>query len=345
MKIAIHQNKGSFSDRWIHYCTEKNIAFKIVNCYATDIIEQLKECDIIMWHHSQGNAKEILIAKPILFALQQAGKVVFPDFNTNWHFDDKVGQKYLFEAIGGPLVPSYAFYDKKEALAWIEQSDYPKVFKLRGGAGSQNVKLVRNKKKARRLTNRAFGRGFRQYDAWSSLKERGRLFRLGETNLWDLIKGVIRLVYEPEFSKIIGSERGYIYFQDFIPNNEYDIRVIVIADKAFAIKRMVRKNDFRASGSGNLLYEKKHFNNETIKLAFEMADKLKGQSIAFDFVFDKDKPKIVEISYAFTKEPYDLCVGYWDKDLAWHEGVFDPYGWMVEMVIQKQAMQESKNSN
>lgn len=342
MNIAIHDNPGGFSDRWINYCRKKSIDFKIVNCYATDIISQLKDCEIVMWHHSQGNPKEILIAKPILFALQQAGKIVFPDFNTNWHFDDKVGQKYLFEAIGAPLVPSYAFYDKKEAIDWVNKTGFPKVFKLRGGAGSANVKLARTRKDAKKLINKAFGKGFRQYEAWANLKERWRLYRLGKNDLWNLIKGIIRLSgYEPEFSRIIGWERGYIYFQDFIPDNNFDIRVIIIDDKAFAIKRMVRKNDFRASGSGNILYGKENFDDETVHLAFKTAEKIKGQSMAFDFIYDNGIPKIVEVSYAFVNKGYDPCVGYWDKQLNWYEGKFDPYGWMVDMVIQRYKSQFS----
>ena len=31
MKIAIHHRQGSFSDRWIEYCKENGINFKIVN--------------------------------------------------------------------------------------------------------------------------------------------------------------------------------------------------------------------------------------------------------------------------------------------------------------------------
>ena len=40
------------------------------------------------------------------------------------------------------------------------------------------------------------------------------------------------------------------------------VRVIVINDKAFAIKRMVRKNDFRASGSGIIEYDKENLTDE-----------------------------------------------------------------------------------
>ena len=46
------------------------------------------------------------------------------------------------------------------------------------------------------------------------------------------------------------------------------------------------------------------------------------------------KPKIVEISYGFSPEGYDPCPGYWDKNLTWHEGKFNPYGWMVEEVLK-----------
>lgn len=53
-----------------------------------------------------------------------------------------------------------------------------------------------------------------------------------------------------------------------------------------------------------------------------------------DFVFENGVPKMVEISYGFAKEVYDPWFGYWDKDLNWHEGKFDPYGWMVEEVLK-----------
>jgi hypothetical protein len=64
-------------------------------------------------------------------------------------------------------------------------------------------------------------------------------------------------------------------------------------------------------------------------------EKVKSQSIAFDFVFDAEhNPLILEISYGFVAEGYDPCEGYWDKDLTWHEGSFNPYGWMVDMMIK-----------
>lgn len=62
-----------------------------------------------------------------------------------------------------------------------------------------------------------------------------------------------------------------------------------------------------------------------------MARKLDTQSIALDFVFDKNNlPLIVEISYGYTPASYDTCEGYWTTDMQWHEGTnFDFCGWMI----------------
>lgn len=334
--IAIHQTVGGFTGRWVAYCERENIPFKIVNCYDSDIIEQVKDCDALMWHHHHGNYKDVLFAKQLIYSLEQAGKIVFPDFNTTWHFDDKIGQKYLLEAIGAPLVPTFVFYEEKSAQEWALNTTYPRVFKLTGGAGSVNVSLVRSQKEAVRKIKKAFGKGFSQFNRWGNLKERYKRYRNKKDTLFGLLKGLGRLFIPTEFAKMRSREKGYVYFQEFIPNNNSDIRVIVIGQKAFALKRMTRQNDFRASGSGVIIYDKNEIDERCVKIAFEINKKLKSQSIAYDFVFGTNQePLIVEISYGYSVEAYDLCPGYWDSQLCWHEGGFNPQEWMVENILEE----------
>jgi len=339
MKIAIHHRKGSFSDRWIACCEKKNIPYKIVNVFDSDIVRHLHDCDALMWHHHHAIYKDVIAAKKILFALEHAGIKVFPDFRTGWHFDDKVAQKYFLEAIDAPIVPSYVFYDRQDAINWARQTGYPKVFKLKGGAGAANVSLVRSEKEALRLIKKAFGKGFPQYNRFSALAERYRKFKEKQVPLIYVLKGFGRLFITPSFANQQPNERGYVYFQDFVPNNNYDLRVIVIGNKAFSIKRMVRKNDFRASGSGMIEFGKKSQDEECIRLAFEVNKRINAQSVAYDFIYGVDrKPLIVEICYGYVVELYNACPGYWDKDMSWHEGKFIPQEWMVdELLSGKQA--------
>ena len=335
MKIAIHQRKNSSSSFWIDYCEKNRIDYKIVNCYDTDIVGHLEDCDALMWHHFHESGKDIQFAKQLLYSLECSGKLVYPDFRSNWHFDDKLGQKYLFEAIDAPAVQSYAFYTKKEAMEWACKTSFPKVFKLRGGSSSDNVKLVKTLSHANSLIRKAFGRGFTIYNAWGSLKERWRLYRGGKEKLSKVFVGIARFFFPTYYSRIRGRERGYVYFQDFIPDNTFDIRVTFINNKCFASKRMVRPGDFRASGSGISDWDMSAIPEKALQIAFNVSKKLKLQSAAFDFVLFNDEPLIVEMCYGFGYHEDQFKLGYWDEELNFYPGPFDPYGWMVEGVIKE----------
>lgn len=330
--IAIHSTSGTFSDEWIAYCDDRGIAYRIVDCFASDIVAQLAGCGGLMWHWPHHDYRAALFARQLTLALECAGIPVFPNTATSWHYDDKLGQKYLLEATGAPLVRSYAFYDRELALQWASQTNYPKVFKLRGGAGSENVKLARDEAQARHLILRSFGRGWHSRSRFHLLNERMWHVRRDRSlrsvaNLW---RGIARLVVPTEDERNRITERHYAYFQDFVPGNDHDIRVIVIGRRAFAIKRMARENDFRASGSGHIIHERGAIPEECVDLAFTLSRTLDTQCTAFDFVFDRGRPMVVEISYAFAAAGYELCPGYWGPDLQWHEGHFSPEHFMVE---------------
>ena len=74
MKIGIHPTKGYYSEQWISYCETKGIAYKLVDCYRSDIIEQLSDCDALMWHFSHQSAKASKFAKQLVYSLEATGK-------------------------------------------------------------------------------------------------------------------------------------------------------------------------------------------------------------------------------------------------------------------------------
>ena len=338
MKVAIHHRKGSFSEHWIEYCKENSIEYGLVNAYDSDIIQQLKEYDAFMWHFHHADYRDMQFAKSLLFSLEAMGMKVYPDINTCWHFDDKVAQKYLLEAIEAPIIPAYVFHEKEVALSWAQKTSFPKVFKLKGGAGASNVKLAKTKKMAISFINQCFGKGFRQYRFWERVKDVYGRYRSGHATFKDLITPFYNILlkkHSSQFDHYRGYERGYAYFQEFIPNNNYDTRIIVInGEKAFGEKRLVRKNDFRASGSGMFIYD--DIDPQIVKTAFAVAKRLKLQSVAFDFVIDSNNnPLIVEISYGFGTKGAKNCPGYWTSDMKWHECKnFNFWGWIIEGLLK-----------
>lgn len=334
MKIAIHHRPGSFSDQWINYCNAQKIEYKLVNAYSNDIMYQLSDCDVFLWHHSNHDYRDAIFAKQLLFSLKNRNIIIFPDFNTNWHFDDKVGQKYLLESINAPLINSYVFYTKKEALEWIEETKFPKVFKLRGGSGSSNVKLITNKKNAKKIIRKAFGKGFEQFDKINHLKFRINNYKSGKEGFSAIIKGLVRTLIGKKYSNNSPKEKGYVYFQDFIPDNTFDTRIVVInGEFAAAERRFVRDGDFRASGSGKYSYD--HINLEALKVAFNVARKLSLQTVAFDFVLNNNNsPLIVEVSYGFGVDGISRAPGYWTNDLVFHHQQFIPEEMILTSLIK-----------
>jgi hypothetical protein len=212
------------------------------------------------------------------------------------------------------------FYTKKEAINFLNtEAKFPIVFKLKGGAGSVNVKLLKNEWQAKKFVNRAFGSGFSNVDVWSMVKDKFRLARQKKTrHSWMLVfNSLLRLFVKNDYQKIVAKEREYIYFQDFIPDCDSDIRIIIVGEKVFGMKRYVRKGDFRASGSEQISYE--GIPICVVKAGIEASQRLKVQSIALDYIVTHDgQPLIVEASYGFGLKGSSLIPGFWTFDLKWH---------------------------
>ena len=46
-------------------------------------------------------------------------------------------------------------------------------------------------------------------------------------------------------------------------------------------------------------------------------------------------PLVVELSYGYALAGYkDKCPGFWDENLEWHDGFFDPQKWQIEDLIK-----------
>ncbi len=339
VQLAIHPRPGSFTDRWLEVCRERGIRCCEVDCFGSDIVEQLAECDALLWHPAHHLPEDMLLARQLIQALEHTGLLVYPSTPTFWHFDDKMAQKYLLESVGASLVPTHTFFNPQAAYAWIERTTFPKVFKLRRGAGSQNVRLVRDAAAARQLVGRAFGRGFKPIAGYlrdSSVKFR-RHRRAGD--LWGVLRRVPRVLHASwRANRLMPRERGYVLFQDFVPDNTFDTRITVIGDRAFGYTRGVRPGDFRASGGGYLGYDRQRIKLECVRQAFAVAEQIKGQSIAFDFVtYPSGEPGIVEISYAFVAQFVYDCAGHWDRELNWHEGQCWPQDAILDDLLKTLA--------
>ncbi len=244
-----------------------------------------------------------------------------PDQATCWHYDDKIKQYLRLKAQGFPVVPSWIFWEKEEALSWIKTAPLPLVFKLKSGAGSSSVLLVKTRNQARRLINIMFVKGivtgkipslastyFRDLNLYKEMRHFARRMK-------NRLQGIDPYPYWRR-------HKNYVYFQEFLPGNTYDTRVTTIGSRVFAYRRFVREKDFRASGSDNWSLDRSEVDMEMVKLGLEISQQMGFQVMAYDFLYDQNRnPRIVEISYTYGDYP-EFSTGYWDRDLKWHNGSY-----------------------
>jgi len=317
------------SPLWAELLEKKGHNVRWVDVYRPDTLDQLKGCQGFMWRwaHFGGMGR---IARRLLPVIENSlGLAVYPDQNTCWHYDDKIAQAYLLKAKGIPTPKTWIWFDYEEAKKWAEKATYPLVLKLFSGAGSSNVRLIKDIPEANLWIDRLFK--WRFY----SLKELSDR----PLNLKQRLKNAGSVLLKGHFPGLrdtgLELQSGYLLFQEFLSDNRFDTRVIVIGNRAWAFRRFNRKDDFRASGSGLLNKNPKSISLESIKLAFNVSTSLQTQCIGID-ILEKDKiPLVVEISYTFTHRPRDDFPGYWNSNLEWVEGQFSIEEAQVEGFLKK----------
>lgn len=330
---------GKMASGWAEALEGRGYSVHWVDVFQPGALDKIKECGLFFCTTSHDSPRDLRYLSPFLETVEQAGCLVYPDFYSRWHFDDKIAQAWLFEALDIPSPTSWLFFNKTSAIDFIDRAEWPLVFKLAAGAGSQNVRLVSNRREAKKLVNKMFGRGMRVYPFAPRLHkaiQSGRQRSMSMADLPRLCRTFFRL-----FSKSVSCsnrDRGYVFFQEFVPDNVCDYRVTVVGGRAFTFLRAVRDGDFRASGSGMIRHLESHeIDIEMIKLAFHVRDRLKGQCIAMDFVRDPRSGayKVLEVSPSFVPDAVALCKGYYTQDLVWVSGQFSPQEFMVADVLAR----------
>lgn len=298
------------------------IPYEYINCYDYDVVSKLKDYTHLIWHYENYMNADLMEAQNILDTAEKMGLKVFPNHNTGWHFDDKIAEVYALQAVKAPIPENWMFYEPDVCFNWLKsEARYPLIGKLRRGSGSNNVKLLKNKKEAVAYAKKMFSGGFSPaqsllYKTYSKAQSTKDI-----KTLMNRIKKIPDFLISRKYGKGIPRERGYCYFQEFIKNDGYDIKIAVAGNKCSYLVRNVRKGSFKASGGGDIFYDNKLVKKNIIRSAFEAADKLGMQCVGFDYVVDQRSGKgyIIEMCYGFDFKAIFDCGGYWDRNLVWHQ--------------------------
>ena len=333
MIVAVqHDNRNAgpndlSAPRWTGLLLKAGHEVRQVDVYRPDILQQLEGCQGFMWRWGHIKGMQRLARRLLPVIERELGLVVYPDQNTCWHYDDKIAQTYLLQALKVPTPQTCVWFDRDAAMEWAGACDLPVVLKLATGAGSSNVRLVKSVEEVREWIDRLFrwrvssleerqfpvsNRRMRICNALGELRKRKSGRMRARNAVIALLGSDPGLPYSDGFE----AQTGYVLFQEFLAGNEYDTRVTVIGNRAFGFRRFNRENDFRASGSGRIDHDPDGIDRKMIRLGFKAARALSAQSCAIDGLYRQSLPVVGEVSYTYASWAVHDCPGHWEIDGA-----------------------------
>ncbi len=298
------------------------IPYMILDPNSSSLLDDLKECTHLLFRHSQGDTDLKIYETISTIAHNTLGIKCMPDFQSFWPYEDKIKEYYLLKSHGFPIVESHVFWNIEHADAFLKETRFPIVAKLAKGAASSNVVIVKSIEEGQAINRQVFYKGVKAggLNISSNLKSlrNAKLTKYGKAALRSVLinAGVIRdKSYFPEWQ----IQKDAILYQKYLPNNLFDQRVTVIGKRAFGLRRFVRKNDFRASGSRSEDADHRNIDTRCVEIAFSVSDKLNFSTMTYDFIYDENKkPFINEFGYCFMGSDIEVSPGYWDEKLNWH---------------------------
>ena len=246
----------AYYPKYERFLKNNNITYSYYDPFRSDWIDVAEKYDLIIWHTDSDPSTQD-IAKGKIRILEKMKKNCFPSYDEIWSYENKVRASYLYKLYELPAIPTFVSHSKSEVINYLKSAKYPLISKISTGSASFGVDKLDNYDQAKKVVDQIFSyKGKETYFKYSNQKD-------------------------------------YVYFQDFIEDATYDLRVISVGNDLFGYYRYPNKGDFRASGAGN--YEKKEIPNEALELAYQVKEKFGSSFLATDFVYSEKLKKFLII--------------------------------------------------
>jgi glutathione synthase/RimK-type ligase-like ATP-grasp enzyme len=230
----------------------------------------------------------------IIQGLELAGAIVVPKFQYLRAHHNKVFMEILRSVLAlDDGIKTHFYGTVEELIKDINDFNFPCVIKSSAGALSRGVAKANNKKELINIAKKLA----QSINFYTDVKDYLRCYRH---------KGYLKSsIYRNKF-----------IVQTMIPNLENDWKVLVFGNKIFNLKRYVRKNDFRASGS-HVNYQigsNSGLTREMMEFVYSIYKKMNVPMLSFDLAYDGQQFYMIEFQILyFGTSTFNLSNDYYER--------------------------------
>lgn len=250
--------KNASWPKYERFLKTNNIPYKEYDISRSDFIEKSKQFDLIAWRVETSYSKQWEAIDKTDLLEKYLGKTLLQSSESLWLDEDKVRLDYFYKIHDLPHIKTFISQSRDEVMDFIETCDYPIISKDKVCSCGKGVYMIKNKLQAYDFCEEVFTTGLETNESYVKQKD-------------------------------------YVYFQEFVPNHGFDLRIIMVGEYFFGYFRYPKVGDYKASGSG--IVDKKALPIDAMLLAKQVRGVLPASNaLAVDFIKDSrdDKYYIVE---------------------------------------------------
>lgn len=277
---------------------KKNSHFEVKEILISNAINEnldLEDCYVL--YTASVDPVTLEYIKDVVWTLNDKNKMI-PSFEQLLCLENKGFQEVYKKAYN--IAGLKANYYNSVNNIDLSSIEYPVVFKKTDGAGSKYVALIKKKDDLLKVYKKMKGR--RYFLRYYLLIAR-KYFLLDSIDF-------------AEYKKYHYPKMNFI-LQEFIPNLKCDYKAIVFFDKIYLLKRIIRKKDFRASGSGDFLFIS-DASDRMIDYIYDVYQSLNCPFVSLDVAKNNNSYDLIEFQFSHFG-PYTLqkSNGFFSKENNW----------------------------
>lgn len=306
-KIAILKSESKRDHiMWLKACADYSdrVDVSIIDLTLSNWLDKVQEqhYDIFLLRPpGQTSLFKQLYDERIYILNKVLNQPIYPSLEEIMIYENKRFLSYWLQANKISSPKTVVFYNKEEAIGYIDNVDLPIVIKTNIGASGNGVTIVKSIVEYKRFLDRVFSiSGIQSFKG-------PKLFK---GNIFEKIK---KIIFQKDFIKTRLNEyreqkseiqRGFILLQEFVPH-DFEWRCVRIGDSFFAHKKIVHKE--KASGSLN-----KDYDNPPLSLLdyiLKVTDENFLLSVSIDLFESNNIFLVNEIQCFFGQsDPYQMLV-------------------------------------
>lgn len=260
--------------------SQRNYNVSVVELSKINIRQLLEEDAIVLYTSSEDrNSLYKSYIEDIVFSLESAGMFVVPAYKFLKAHNNKVFMELLRETndkIGLNTIQSKCFGTVEELESIAGQLSYPVVIKKASGAMSRGVEKANT-----------------PYELVSKAKKISKSFHLQH----DLKEILRKIKYRDKYIRESFYRNKFIV-QNLVHGLNNDWKVLVYGNKIYVLYRGVRKNDFRASGSGKIEF-RETIPDGILDFALNIREYFDIPDVSLDIGYDGENFHLIEFQFVY----------------------------------------------